>query len=242
MTPADVGVPTTAIRVALARAFGQFRDPMFRRIVWRSVALSLVVFVVLAAIVWWFLSNWTTGDGYFGSALKSLGGIFGWLLFVIVTWALFPAVVSQFVSLFLDDVAAAVERRYYPDDPPGRTLGVVQGFTVGIKFTALLVIINLVAMPFYVLSFFIPFLNVVVFYSLNGYLLAHEYFDLVSLRHRDAAGATALRRAFRGKLFFAGVAIAFLLTVPVVNVVAAIVGAAAMTHLFKGLAVRRPGE
>jgi uncharacterized protein involved in cysteine biosynthesis len=41
-----------------------------------------------------------------------------------------------------------------------------------------------------------------------------------------------LRRRYRGQLFVAGVVIALLLTVPFVNLIAPVIGVAAMVHLY----------
>ena len=80
----------------------------------------------------------------------------------------------------------------------------------------------------------IPPLFPFVFYSVNGYLLSREYFEMVALRRIGAAEARALRRAHRGRLFLSGVLITFMLTVPVVNMLTPIVATAVMVHLFEG--------
>jgi uncharacterized protein involved in cysteine biosynthesis len=67
----------------------------------------------------------------------------------------------------------------------------------------------------------------------NGYLLSCEYFELVALRRLEAGDVRSLRKAYGGPLFMAGVLIAFLLTVPLVNLVAPVIGTAAMVHLFQ---------
>jgi uncharacterized protein involved in cysteine biosynthesis len=77
-----------------------------------------------------------------------------------------------------------------------------------------------------------------VFYAVNGYLLGREYFELVALRRVDATEAEAMRSRFRGRMFLAGLVTAFLLTVPFVNLVAPIIGTAAMVHLFEAWRAR----
>jgi len=216
---------------ALSRALGQLTDPSFRGVVFRSVLLSLVVFAALTAFVWWALAQWGVFDGLIGWAV----GFVGWSLFVVVTWVLFPAIVSLFVSVFLDEIVDAVERRHYADDPPSTALGFWEAFVIGLRFTSLLVVLNLLVLPLHLLVFWLPLINVFIFYGLNGYLLSREYFDLVALRHHDDGQVTRLRRKNAGKLFLTGVAIAFLLTVPIVNLVAPIIGVAAMVHAFKSL-------
>ncbi len=84
-------------------------------------------------------------------------------------------------------------------------------------------------------------LNLFVFYLLNGYLLGREYFELVAARRFDAAGVRRLRRKYRGRVMLAGVVIAFLLTVPIVNLVTPIVATGFMLHVFERLRRREAG-
>ena len=216
---------------AISRAVRQLSDPAFRGVVIRSVLLSLVVFGALTVFLWWALAQW----GVFGGIVGWAFDFVGWSLFVIVTWVLFPAIVSLFVSVFLDEIVDAVERRHYADEPLSTALGFWEAFVIGLRFTSLLVVLNLLVLPLHLLVFWLPLINVFIFYGLNGYLLSREYFDLVALRHHDDGQVTRLRRKNAGKLFLTGVAIAFLLTVPIVNLVAPIIGVAAMVHVFKGL-------
>ncbi|MDA0261469.1 MAG: EI24 domain-containing protein [Proteobacteria bacterium] len=232
---ASTGKPASApglVTASIARGFRQLTDPTFRSVLVRSVLLSLVVFAVLTVFVWWALERWGVFDGIVGWAFDFVG----WSLFLLVTWILFPAIVSLFISVFLDEIVDAVELRYYPDDPPSKALGVWEAFVIGLRFTALLVLLNLLVLPLQLLVFWLPLINFFIFYGLNGYLLTREYFDLVVLRHHDEGQVARLRRKNAGKIFPTGVVIAFLLTVPILNLVAPIVGVAAMVHVFKGLA------
>jgi CysZ protein len=98
-------------------------------------------------------------------------------------------------------------------------------------------VLNILALPLY----FVPIINVFVFYLLNGYLLGREYFELVAARRFDAAGTRRLRRKFRGRVMLAGVVIAFLLTVPIVNLVTPVVATGFMLHVFERLRRREAG-
>ena len=216
---------------AILKALRQITDPAFRSVLVRSVLLSFVVFAALMAGVWWALETWGVFDGILGW----LFGFFSWSLFLVVTWVLFPAIVTLFVSLFLDEIANAVELHHYADDSPATPLGYWEAFVIGLRFTSLLVLLNLFALVLYAFLFWLPLINVFIFYGLNGYLLSREYFDLVALRHHDDGQVARLRRKNAGRLFLTGVAFAFLLTIPVVNLIAPIIGVAAMVHIFKGL-------
>jgi uncharacterized protein involved in cysteine biosynthesis len=67
----------------------------------------------------------------------------------------------------------------------------------------------------------------------NGYLLSREYFELVALRHMGLTEAKALRKKNAFQLFLTGVLVAFMLTVPMVNLLAPIIATGMMVHLFE---------
>jgi uncharacterized protein involved in cysteine biosynthesis len=81
----------------------------------------------------------------------------------------------------------------------------------------------------------IPPLNLVLFYLLNGYLLGREYFEMVAVRRLDLPATKRLRRAFRGRVIMAGAVITFLLTIPLVNLITPIIATAFMLHIFEDL-------
>ncbi len=147
----------------------------------------------------------------------------------------FPAIATLFISVFVDEIVDAVEARYYADEPPARGLSLLEALVVSIRFSGLVLLVNVVTLPLYLLLFFLPPINLFFFWALNGYLLSREYYELVALRRLNRHTAARLRRANRGRLFVAGVMIAGLFTVPVVNIVAPVLAAAFMAHLYRGL-------
>ena len=80
---------------------------------------------------------------------------------------------------------------------------------------------------------FIPPLFFIVYWSLNGYLLGREYFELVALRRVELNDALALRKRWKVALFIAGAGFAFMLTVPILNIIAPVIATAVMVHLFE---------
>ena len=158
---------------------------------------------------------------------------------IVTLFLLFPAVVALCAGFFLEEVADAVEKRWYPDDSPGRDLSLAVSLKEGVIFGAIALSLNLLALPLYLALIFVPPLNLFLFYGLNGYLLGREYFSLASRRHLSVAESASLRKANAGRVFLAGAAIAVLATVPFVNLVAPIIGVAAMTHVYKRSAQER---
>jgi uncharacterized protein involved in cysteine biosynthesis len=157
--------------------------------------------------------------------------IAGSLAALFVAWLLFPAMTLLILGFFLDRVVAAVERRHYPDLPPARQIGMGEAVASALRILALAVAINLALLPVY----FLPPINLFIYYGLNGYVVGREYFELVALRRLDGAAARAMWGRHRSRLILAGVVIVFLLSVPLFNLVAPVMAAAFMLHVFEGV-------
>jgi uncharacterized protein involved in cysteine biosynthesis len=209
----------------LARAMAQLTDPATRRWVWRSAALALLLLALTATGLQLALALLAeTGRAWLDWLVRGLGAV-GTL---IGAWLLFPAVISAVLALFLDGVVDAVERRHYPGLPAPRRQGTVEAVAAGGRLALLAILLNLVALPLYL----VPGAGLAVWLGLNGYLLGREYFETVAARRLPQAEARALRRARRGEVWWGGVLVALLLLVPAVNLIAPIIGIALMTHRF----------
>jgi CysZ protein len=235
---------------ALSRAFSQTFDPTFRRVFNRSLLYSFVTFVA----VWlasWFAIDWAgdglvawvrdwAGAGFWVDALQWLVDIAAIGAIAVASFFLFPAVMASIMALLLDDIARAVERRYYPDLPPARPQPLGEAVFGNVIFITVTLILNLLVLPLYLVLIWIPPLNLVLFYLLNGYLLGREYFEMVAVRRLDLPAAKRLRRDSRGRVIVAGAVITFLLTIPLVNLFTPIIATAFMLHVFEDLRRRAP--
>lgn len=221
---------------ALAKAVAQLPDPRFRRVLVIGVLAALAIYVLLNAVVWWLLiDSQLFQTGWVDTLVDVLGGVAA----VLLTLVFFPAVVTIVVGFLLDDIARAVEARHYPELEPARERPIVEDLWTTLRFAAIALLANLLALPVYLLLMATG-LGVLVFYVVNGYLLGREFFELVSLRRLRPAQSAALRRANRGILWLAGAGITFLLSIPVINLIAPIVATAFMVHLFESLRRRQP--
>ncbi len=212
--------------LAFIKGFGQLFDPASRRVVRISLAAALAILLGL----WFFISYLLAQTTFFSYAwletiIDALGGLAGLLL----TALLFPAVVTAVMGFFLEGLAGAVERRHYPHLQPVPGTPVLRSLAAVAKFFAVVLLANGVGLIFLLIPPVFPF----VFYAVNGYLLSREYFELVALRRMDGTAVRSLRKAHRGQLFAAGIVIVFLLTLPVINLLAPIVATAVMVHLFE---------
>lgn len=216
---------------AFAKAIAQISDPAIRRVLWLSLGWTLGVFVALYSAVWYAIGHTALFANPWAEGLVDLLGVFASLG---LTWILFPAVSGAIIGLLLERVALTVEARHYPGLPMARAGSLAEGLIGSAKLIALMIVLNILVLPLYLF----PVINLLVFYGMNGYLLGREYFELAALRRMAGAEARGLRKARGLRVFLSGVVLAFLLTVPVVNLLAPIIGTAAMIHLVEAW---RPG-
>ena len=103
----------------LRKAALLIRDPAFAGVVWKSLALTLLLFGVLfAGLRPGFICLPPQAPGV-QTAVDWLASV----LLLILLFFLGAPVAALFASLFLDEIAEAVEGRFYPADPkaPGMT-------------------------------------------------------------------------------------------------------------------------
>lgn len=222
---------------SFAAALAQFADPRFRRAVWfglaLAVALLFAMYALVLLVIQWFTPETLTlpfvGEVGGLATLLSFASI---LLMLVLSVFLMVPVASAFTGLFLDEVADAVEARHFPDLPPGQRTPFGPALMDSLRYFGLLVALNLLG-----LLLFIPSagLGMVALWVINGWLLSREYFTMVAIRRMTPEAAHALRRANQGRLWIAGVLMAMPLSVPLVNLVIPVIGAAVFTHLFHRL-------
>lgn len=216
---------------ALERTLRQTADLAF----WRVLVLGLVLSVA-ALIAAGALAGWLVGQ----QELAAEGGwatLVQWAAGLAVVWLgflFFVPLSAVVMGLFLDPIVDAVERRFYPDDPAGPPLGLVRAGWLGLRLGVIVLAANIVVIPLYILTIWIPFFAMVLFYGLNAYLLGWGFYDLVATRHFDRAGYNRVRKTMRGDLFLFGVLVTTLYFVPVLNLALPVLGAAMMVHLIHG--------
>jgi len=213
---------------ALFLAIRQLDDPPIQRIVLRCVALALVTFTLLIGAVGGCLGMLgPTGIGWLDSTLAVLGSAGA----LVLAWLLFPIAIAASLGVFADDVIKAVEQRSYPGLAAAPGMGFTRSSLGSIRFMAVALALNLLVLPLYLL----PGPNLLVYGALNGYLLGREYFETVAQRRLDWRTLARLRRTYRVRLWSAGVVIAAMLTVPILNLIAPVIAICFMVHLFEAM-------
>ena len=223
-----------SLGVAVGRGFDQLKDKKTRGVMWLSVAVTLGIFIATWLGIY-FLITLTTLVGI--SWLEGIIDILGGAAAFVLTWFLFPPVVIAVSSLFLDAVVEAVEARHYPDLPMAKGLTIAQSIGPALKLLGMALFLNLLCLPFIFTPFY-PFL----YYTLNGYLLGREYFELVAFRRLDKAEGRIFFRQKKWPIIAIGALFAFFLTIPILNLITPVVATAALVHLFEGWRGNRPGR
>lgn len=216
---------------AASRAMGQVFEPAFRKILLKMLGFTALVLIVIwivleSAVVQ--LVDLPYGLDTVISILTGIGAIFA-LSFLIAP------VSAMFAGLFQDEIAEILEQRDYAQDAPGKPLRMTTAMVQAIKFTGVVILGNIFAL----LLLLVPGINMIAFFVVNGYLLGREFFEFAANRYLPLEEAKRLRRAYRGTVFMAGLVIAGVLAVPILNLVTPIFATLFMIHLFKRLQTRR---
>lgn len=223
---------------AAAKAFADLRTPEFRTVLFKSFGLTVALLVVLLIALQTLAGALMVLPGWLETLIQVIGG----LGLLIGSVFLVAPITSLIAGLYLDDIAAFVERRNYPADPPGRELSVPDAILISLKFGLVVIGVNILVL----LLLLVPGINVAAFFAANGYLLGREYFELAALRHLPPSEVARLRRANRLRVFLSGLVIAALVSVPLVNLLTPLFATAFMVHTLKGVLARekarpRPG-
>ena len=222
---------------AFLKALGQMTDPRFRGVFLTGIALTLGLLIAASAAFVW-LVGWLVGDAVtipFIGEVTWVDDAATWgavpLVILLSTFLMIP-VASAITSMFLDRVAQAVEDEHYPGLPPATSVPIAEALLDTASFLGVLIGANLLALILYlILAPAAP----LIFWGLNGFLLGREYFTLVAMRRVGRAEARTLRSRHLPAIWLAGVLMAIPLSVPILNLVIPILGAAAFTHLFHSL-------
>ncbi|MDP5277679.1 EI24 domain-containing protein [Sphingomonas sp. DG1-23] len=217
-------------------ALGQLFDRPILLVLLKSLALTILLFVGLGFGLWHAMA-WLAGYANewmgLGSQAGALADVATLLLFVFGWWLLFRAVAVAVVGIFADEVVAAVEAKHYPqahaaarDVPLGRSIA------MGIGSAVRAIGFNLLLAPLYLMLLITGVGTALAFFAVNAWLLGRDLGDMVAARHMPYAQLAAWRRGTRLRRFALGTIGTGLFLVPLINLVAPVLGAALATHAF----------
>lgn len=230
---------------AFGLALGQLGDPRFRRVYLLGVVLTFLLLVAAYAGFLWLITG-IFGDEitlpFLGEVLwlNDLLSISSFLVMLVLSAFLMIPVASAITSMFLDQVAQAVEDKHYPHLAPPMSVPLWDSVVDTLNFLGVLIGANILAFFLSIaISPFFPPAGPIIFYGLNGFLLGREYYTLAAMRRVGRVEAKALRKRHRQTIWVAGILMAIPLTVPLLNLLIPILGAATFTHIFHMLEAER---
>jgi uncharacterized protein involved in cysteine biosynthesis len=210
------------------RAISQLDDPAFLGVVLRSVGWALLAFIALAAMLSWGATAAAHHWGpYWSEWVGYAAGPVGASLLALV---LFLPIASVIATLFIDRIAEAVERRYYPGLPPARPAPLAQQLWDGVALCLQVLAMQLVAL---VLSLLLPGVGLVLGWLVAAWAIGRGLFVAVAMRRMNRAAAQAVYRQRRFSVVAQGGLMAALGLVPVLNLVAPVLGTAALVHVLQ---------
>jgi len=217
---------------ALILSLRQFGDGAVLVVLAKSLAVTLAILAV-AGIGYWYalraLIDWAgggfNGEGWLAAVAAALAIVTGWLMFRVVAIAV--------IGIFADDVVVAVERRHYPGAlATARPMGAARAAAMAVRSAMRAVLVNLLVLPVAALLILSGVGAPLLFLLVNGWLLGRDLGDMVAVRHLSTAALPGWRRERRVPRFVLGLGIAALLLVPVLGLIAPILGAMLATHLY----------
>src|SRR5689334_13898653 len=133
----------------LVLALRQLPDPAFLAPLVKAGLLAALAFLAAAAGASWAVEHWLAGaSGWLGGLAAALAG----LLVLIGAWWLYVPLVLALAGFFINPVAEAVERRFYPGLPPARGASLLDQARFGIGLGLRLLLLSLIALPLLLLA------------------------------------------------------------------------------------------
>jgi len=96
------------------------------------------------------------------------------------------------------------------------------------------ILYNLIASPFYLLLLVTGVGTLLLFVAVNGVAFGRDLGEMVASRHGDRVSRKAWLANTRGQRAGVGAIVTGLFLVPIVNLIAPVLGAAMATHLYHG--------
>jgi CysZ protein len=217
-------------------SLGQLLDRPIALVFLKSVLVTAVLFVAAGVGLWYGMHALEDlASAWLGAAADRgwLADVLTILVFLFAWWLLFRAIAIAVIGVFGDEVVAAVERRHYPAaHAQAREVPLGRSVAMGLGSAARAIGINLLFSPLYLLLLVTGVGTAVAFFLVNSWLLGRDLGNMVAARHMGARELPGWRGRTRFRRFGLGAIGTGLFLVPVLNLVAPVVGAAMATHAY----------
>ncbi|MGC4250161.1 MAG: EI24 domain-containing protein [Sphingobium sp.] len=213
---------------AALRAFPVLFHAATRRLLAKTLLLTLLIFVALAVALWAAFHALRLHFGWGGGGLAEAAATA--LAMVAAGWLLFRAVAMAIMGFYADEIILAVERDSYPQAArEARPVGVARSLRLALASLGRTLGWNLIALPAYIVLLVTGVGSIGLFLILNAYLLGRDLADMVQPRHPSLPPIPRVSR------WLVGLLSALLFLIPFVNLLAPVWSAAMAVHMLHGV-------
>ena len=226
----------TGLFSPLARGLAQLTDKTFLGVLAVSLACSAAVFLALHLVVLWVVHRALAhASGWLAWGADLLGGFGAALLGLF----LFLPLAAGIATLFINRVARAVERRYYPMLPPAPGASLLAVLADALALVWRILLLSLLAL---VLALVLPGIGLLLAWAVGAYAIGRGLFMTVALRRLDRPAAVRLYAANRPAVLAQGGIMALAAYLPGFNLLIPVLGTAAMVHVLDDAMRRDAGR
>ncbi|MDE2514638.1 MAG: EI24 domain-containing protein [Rhodospirillales bacterium] len=215
----------TALFDPIARAIGQIGDRAFLGVLIRSLLWAGFAFLALHLGVSWMVHHLLAGHG---RVVEFIAEILGNVAVWVLGYWLFLPLAALIAACYVEPIARAVERRFYPALPQVPGAPILAQLADGLIVAWQILLLGLVAL---IAILVLPGIGLLAGLAIAAFALGRGLFVVVAMRRMDRATAMALWRAHRWPILLQGALLAAAGLVPVVNFLVPVIGTAAMVHV-----------
>ena len=208
----------------IIRAVGQLDDPSFWGVLLQSLVWSALCFLAVYAAAIWALHHLLDVHGWLGWVADIAGSIGAALL---AFWLFLP-VAAGIGTFYIERVALAVERRFYPSLARAESAPVLDQVWDGIAVALKVLALSIAAL---VIALMVPGVGFILGWMIAAYAIGRGLFVAVAMRRMPRVVAESLYRESRLVVLTQGAILALAAYIPVLNLLIPMVGTAAMVHI-----------
>jgi CysZ protein len=217
---------------ALILTLQQLGDRAILAVLAKSLMVTLGLFAAFGVALVYFVQVVSARQGWDETAgtAATIGATLGALA---ATWLLFRALAVPVIGFFADQVVVAIEARHYPAAlASAKPVAFSRSVALGLRSVLRVLVANGVLIPVYLVLIITGIGPILLFAAINAILLGRDLGEMVAARHLSGSEMAPWLRASRGSRASAGLIVTALFTIPVVNLLAPIIGAGLVTHLY----------
>lgn len=213
-------------------SLGCFGNKAIRAVFFKSIALTLLFFVIAAGSLYYSSLSIPT---IWGVNIAAWAPWVTGLVTTLVMLFTFRIVAVLILWVFADDIVDAIEWQYYSHEAISASKpGNIESFLVGLRALIRAILYNILALPLYMIALFTFVGAPMIFTIVNGILLGRELEEMVALRHKNHIKLPDQKSKYElGKVsrFLLGLLTNMALLIPFVNLVIPVIAAAMTTHM-----------